>query len=394
MIDRGHEVDIFAGKVNNVKEIHDDVKRYNLLQHTYYYNDLIPKNGFLRLFKGLLYIVKYIPKNPLAILKSLNIFKYKRTALKLNLLFQIIPFLERGPHDIVHCQYGPLALIVLRLKEVFEIKGKLVTSFRGFDVTQTLKENPGIYAELFRRGDLFLPVCKAFRQILIEAGCEGKKIIVHHSGIDLKKLHYTKKVIKKDEKLSVLTIARLVEKKGLPFAIEAIARVAASKRQLTYKIIGDGELRGDLEVLIGKLGIGSIVQLLGWKNEDAVIHLLKSSHILLAPSVTAADGNQEGIPNALKMAMAMGLPIIGTVHSGIPELVEDGVSGLLVPEGNIDTLTVRLLYLLDHPEICSQMGKEGRKKVEESFNINSLNDQLVALYNKLLDRTYSSSIAT
>jgi len=94
------------------------------------------------------------------------------------------------------------------------------------------------------------------------------------------------------------------------------------------------------------------------------------------------------------MAMAMGLPIIGTVHSGIPELVEDGVSGLLVPEGNIDTLTVRLLYLLDHPEICSQMGKEGRKKVEESFNINSLNDQLVALYNKLLDRTYSSSIAT
>ena len=111
---------------------------------------------------------------------------------------------------------------------------------------------------------------------------------------------------------------------------------------------------------------------------------MADAHIFLAPSVTAENGDQEGIPVVIMKAMALGLPIISTDHGGIPELVEDGVSGFLVKERDVDSLTTRLSYLIDNPEIWPAMGRVGRKCVQKHYDINKLNDQLVNLYDRLL----------
>ncbi len=384
LIDRGHGVDIFTEIARSDPEIHEEVKRYNLLERTSYLNN-IPKNIFYRIFEGLIYVVKFLPKYPLAILRSLNIFKYGRRAANLELFYQIIPFLEKGPYDITHCQLGMLGPKALLLKRMGAITGKFVTSFRGYDISRYLHNNSGIYDELFREGDLFFPVCQYFKQRLIEEGCDEKKIMVHHSGIDCEKFKYSNRRRPKGESTKLLTIARLVEKKGVAYAIEAVARLASSGRRIKYDVIGgDGGLRSDLEQLIEDLGVWAYVRLLGWENHDEVLRSLQNAHILVTPSVTATNGDQEGIPNVIKEAMALGLPVISTLHSGISELVEDGVSGFLVPERDVDSLADRLAYLIDHPERWPEMGRQGRNIVKKHYDINKLNDKLVEIYQRLL----------
>jgi colanic acid/amylovoran biosynthesis glycosyltransferase len=107
---------------------------------------------------------------------------------------------------------------------------------------------------------------------------------------------------------------------------------------------------------------------------------MKKTHIYILASVTAQDGNQEGIPVSLMEAMATGLPVISTRHSGIPELVQDGISGFLVPERNVDSLVSKCEYLITHPEQRVEMGRAGREFVEENFNIRKLNRRLLELY--------------
>ena len=118
----------------------------------------------------------------------------------------------------------------------------------------------------------------------------------------------------------------------------------------------------------------------GWRNHDDVIRLMKESHILMAPSITAADGDQEGIPNVAKEAMATGLPVLSTWHGGIPELVENGVTGYLVSERDVEALTERLIHFCDEPDEWTGMGERARAKVEAEFDRERINDDLEALY--------------
>jgi colanic acid/amylovoran biosynthesis glycosyltransferase len=178
----------------------------------------------------------------------------------------------------------------------------------------------------------------------------------------------------------VLTAARLVEKKGIAYAIRAVAEAVRAGRRLNYSIAGDGRMRAELERLIHEFGMERHVRLLGWKSRAEVLSLMRDAHILLAPSVTATDGDEEGIPNVVKEAMAVGLPVISTFHAGIPELVDDGGSGLLVPERDVTGLAERLGYLCDHPERWPEMGRVGRRRIERDFDITRLNDRLERLY--------------
>jgi colanic acid/amylovoran biosynthesis glycosyltransferase len=383
LINLGHDVHIFAEIVGIDIKVHDDYKKYGLLERTYY--PLIPKNKIFRLLKGLFYVIKYTPSNYKVVFRSLNIFRYGRKALSFYLLFLSIQFLEKGPFDIIHCQFGTLGLKAVLLKQIGAINCKVVTSLRGFDVTMTLKEKPGIYSELFREGDLFLPVCQSLKERLIHAGCDEKKIVVHYSGIDCSKFEYSQRHRTNGEHIKVLTIARLVGKKGVAFAIEAVAGLISKGEKILYTVIGDGILYENLKHLIERMGIEQHVKLLGWKTQEETKLLLQESHVLVAPSLTSESGDQEGIPNAIKEAMASGLPVISTFHSGIPELVTDGVSGFLVPERNIGLLADSLAYLIRHPEICNDMGKAGRMLVEQKFDTHHLNNRLEELYLRLLN---------
>jgi len=383
LIDRGHEVDIFAQGKGNTLKIHPDVKKYSLLGRTYY--PKIPSNKFWRVLKAVWLIFVNSHKNPLMILRSLNVFKYKRQALSLRLLYIALLYIDRKPYDIIHCHFGENGLRGLRLRELEFIHGKLITTFHGYDMSIYVKQQGNdVYNILFDKGDLFLPISERWKNRLVELGCGENKILVHHMGVDCGKLSFNMSKSGNGKHVRILTIARLVEKKGVEYGIRAVSELSRKYNNIEYNIVGDGSLRDRYGRLIAELRMGDIIHLLGWKDQEQVYNLIATSHIFLCPSVTSTNGDQEGIPVALMEAMMAGLPIVSTRHSGIPELVQDGVSGFLVPERDVSALVEKLIYLIEHPEIWPEMGRAGRAYVEANYDINKLNDRLVEIYKEVL----------
>ena len=386
LIDRGHKIDIFADIPGYTSQIHEDVKKYNLLGQTCYRYSMMPKNKILRVIKGIGFIIRYVHKYSVPLFNSVNFFKFGRKAASLGLLFQIIPFLEKGPYDIIHAHFGPSGNLSIFLKDLKAIEGRVITTFHGFDMSRYIKDKgDNVYDSLFAKGDLFLPISEYWKNKLIKLGCSKHKIIVHRMGVDTNKFLFSPRKPKNDDKVILLTIARLVEKKGVEYGIKAVAKVMQTHLNVEYRIVGDGPMKRNLEGLIEDLRIVDGVKLLGWKNQEKIVELMKDTDILLAPSVTSKDGDQEGIPVVLMEALAQGLPVLSTLHSGIPELVQDEISGFLIPERDVDALAAKLIYLIEHPEVWSDMGRAGRAYVEKYYDINKLNDQLVVLYQQLLD---------
>ncbi|WP_421655577.1 glycosyltransferase [Leptothermofonsia sp. ETS-13] len=385
LIDRGHQVDIYAHIQGNTTQVHPDVNQYQLLERTYYI-PTIPRNLIGRLFKGIQLFHASRQKNPELVWRSLNFFKHGSRAASLWLLYAITPLLDKEPYDIIHAQFGTDGLTGLSLREAGAIQGKLITTFRGYDISTYVKEKgAGVYRQLFQKGDFFLANCEFFRQAAIQIGCDPARIKVHGSGIDCSRFRFTVRQPSPDGVIRIVTVGRLVEKKGIEYSIRAIAELLKTHPTLEYNIVGDGKLRQPLQRLIDTLGVGDRIKLLGQKSQQALIEILDRSHIFVAPCVTARDGNQDAPVNVLKEAMAMGLPVVSTHHGGIPELVEDGISGFLVPERDVAALGDRIGYLIEHPERWSEMGQAGRTYIETHYDINQLNDRLVELYQQVLE---------
>jgi colanic acid/amylovoran biosynthesis glycosyltransferase len=194
-------------------------------------------------------------------------------------------------------------------------------------------------------------------------------------GVDTNKFIFKPRRPGTDGRVRLLTIARLVEKKGVQYGVEAVARLQRHYPHLEYHIVGDGPLRSDLETQIQRLKMNDNVKLLGWKQQEEIVSLIAEADIFLAPSITAQDGDQEGIPVVLMEALAQGLPVLSTQHSG---------SGFLVPERDSAALAEKLTYLLQHSSLWAEMGQKGRAWVERYYDIHKLNDQLVMLYQNIL----------
>jgi colanic acid/amylovoran biosynthesis glycosyltransferase len=388
LLDRGHEVDVYAYSPRNDPGVHADVKRYNLLEHTCYMTVYasMPRNKIYRLIKGIGRIAIDLYKKPVAVLNSLNFLKFGKSAASLEILYQITPFLDKGPYDIIHCHFGPLGYLGIFLKSVGAVHGQIVTTFRGFDISSYIKRNgEHTYDMLFEKGSLFLCVSEQIKSILISLGCDEQKIIVHRSGVHISESHFSLCHQKIGDKLRLLTVARLVEKKGVQYGIQSVAKLLKRHPNITYKIAGDGYLKDTLQRLIEELNVSNNVTLLGWKTQEQIRELLQEADILLAPSVTSQNSDREGIPGAIVEALAWGLPVLSTRHSGIPEVIQDGESGLLVPERDVDALAEKLEYLIEHSELWPEMGRKGRKYVEEHYDIDKLNDRLVEIYQRLLE---------
>ncbi len=387
LIDRGHEVDIYAEQPGIGTKIHADVTKYNLIHATHYYFQGKPfKNPlwFLNLVRVIIKFCCYY-KNPKTLFKVLRSKRVEKFPVK-TILYAAVSLSGKGPYDIIHCQFGRNGVLGAILRNIGVVKGKLVCTFHGHDISAYIKNyGNNAYRELFAKGDLFLPISEHFKRRLMELGCSEQKIFVHRMGINVNKFACSLHSYRNSSKVRLITIGRFIEKKGIQYALEAVAKAyKRTQSGIEYKLVGDGPLRRDLEELSKKLDIHNIVTFLGWREQDEVVKLLEDTDILLAPSVTAANGDQEGIPVVLMEAMAKGLPVISTQHSGIPELVQDGKSGFLVPERDADALAERLEYLIVHPELRARMGQEGRNHIEECYNIDTLNDRLVGLYKMIL----------
>jgi colanic acid/amylovoran biosynthesis glycosyltransferase len=382
-IERGHQVDIYAEKKGNTEKVHQAILDYHLLDRTYYFTP-IPDNLLWRSILGMgIFWQNFWQDIPMT-LRSLNFFQYGFLALSLRLLYTIIPTFNKS-YDIIHCQFGTQSFRGMWFRQIHAPKAKLITIFRGHDIS-VFVQNRGdrVYDRLFQTGDFFLANCEYFQQKAIEIGCDSQKIIVHRSGLDCSRFIFMSRHFPDDNIIRIATTGRLVEKKGIEYVIRAVAQQLKITPNLEYNIIGDGELKTQLQQLIDELELDRTVHLLGWKNQREIIEILDRSHIFIAPSITAKNGDRDAPINVLKEAMAMGLLVISTLHGGIPELVEDGVSGFLVPERDAEAIAEKLKYIIQHPELWETMGKAGRDRVETCYNLDKLNDKLIYIYQQVL----------
>ena len=389
LIDRGYEVDVYSDRPGNTVQMHPEVREYDLLTKTYY--TAIPRNVIWRSLKGIFLFLFNFYKAPRTVLSSINFSKCDRSRYGdltdwLKPFYLTLPLLKQQPYDIVHCHYGRNGLKAILLKDLGVIDSKIVTAFHGNDISSYLQRHGDrIYDYLFKRGDLFQPISHHWKKKLIELGCNPNKIVVHQMGIDVDKFPPSKGK-SADSKLIIVSIARLVEKKGLSYGIEAVGQLLTKHPQLNleYRIIGDGILKQTLERQIAKLELTEQVKLLGWKERSQIQAIITEADIVLAPSVTSPKGDCEGIPVSLMETMSQGIPVVSTYHSGIPELVEDGVTGYLVAEKDVTSLSEKLEHLVDNPSLRQQMGRLGRDKVVKDYNIELLCDRLDRTYQQLM----------
>jgi colanic acid/amylovoran biosynthesis glycosyltransferase len=384
LIDRGHQVDIYAKRPPKVIKKHRDIDRYELEKHIFYY-PILPRNIILRVLSVLPLAIQNFRTRFQPMLKALNILKHGEAAASMRLFYYTIPFLKKDYHyDIVHCHHGNVGLIGIKLREIGAITGRLITSFHGYDVNviPTLRGD-SVYEELFKKADIITANSNFTISRLLELGCPRELIVRLPVGLDTSLYPFqTRKAPLERSSLKLLTVARLVEKKGIEYSIKAVARVIAKYPIVEYNIVGDGPLRGQLQDLIAEYQLQDSVHLLGWKTKEEVQELYGQAHIFILASITAANNDREGQGLVLQEAQAMGLPVVATLHNGFPDSVIQGKSAFLVPEKDVNALADRLFYLIEHPGNWASMGRIGRKYVEENFDINNLNHQLVDIYKK------------
>ena len=381
LIDRGHVVRIFSLEQRKLEQLHAVIEEYNLLEQVIYCNRA-PSSKFAALSECISTLVSHPRWLGFKGLSSLTRIALAKTGMWGRLAqFRIATAqMQLGEFDIVHCQYGGLGQRVLPLVRSHVINGTLLTSFRGHDLTQRGRYTPEFYAELFEYGTCFMPVSNNLKERLIELGCAEDKISVVRSGINCANFSPQSRHLAPSQTVKLVTVARFVEMKGLAYSIAAVAKLLQQGIPVDYQIIGYGPLQAELETLISKLGATDHIHLRAGMAHELLIKELSDSHIFIAPSVTAENGETEGIPNTVKEAMAQAMPVLATHHSGLPELVSDGQSGYLVPERDVDALYEKLLYLVEHSEEWPELGRVGRRIVTQQYDTDVVGEALVSCY--------------
>jgi colanic acid/amylovoran biosynthesis glycosyltransferase len=375
LIERGHSVSIFAERASRDREVHPDVDRFGLRDLTRY--EELPERFSDRLMR-----LPQAWRARMPFLRALNVFRFGGTAASLRLAWSVGLVDGASDFDIVQCHFGALGLKAALLREIGALRGRIVTAFHGEDITNYPRQFPGnVYEPLFAHGDLFLPISARWNDSLTAMGCPADRIRVHRMGVDLRHFSSRPPDLGRDGPLRIISVARLVEKKGIADAIRAVAGLDADYE---YVIVGDGPLRAELESLARTSGVADRVRFTGSLARTAVAELLRSAAVCLAPSVTAADGDIEGIPVSIMEAMAVGLPVVSTRHSAIDELVEDGISGFLAAEHDVPALTRSLAALAADPALRARMGAAGHAIIAREFDAGVLAGRLEELYGALI----------
>jgi colanic acid/amylovoran biosynthesis glycosyltransferase len=387
LLERGHQVDIFPLQLGRDDVVHPQVREYRLLERTH--PPPSPDLPFsARLGRAVGLAARHLWRTPLPLLRAMDPRRHGWRGPALRVLMEVSPLVGRGAYDVVYCHFGPNGLRAVALERLGALRGPIVTVFHGYDITAYPRsQRLDVYRTLFERGALFLPISQNWRHRLLQLGCPPDRIAVHRMGVDLDRLTPRAPRPGHGGPLRVASVARLVEKKGIEFGIRAVAQLAAAGVPVEYRVIGDGPLAPSLAALAAQLGVGDTISLLGAGSEPEVHAALEWCDVFLCPSVTASDGDQEGIPVVLMEAMARAVPVVATEHSGIPELVRHGETGLLAPERDPAALAAALRALAADPDRAAALGRAGRDRVAALHDARRLADELDGLLRAVAGRS-------
>lgn len=394
LIDLGVDVTIISLNASDKVIFNDEnLKQYNLAKRTIYLlnSNSTKQHKLLKFTSRSFTVIKglLINQNRSAIVKSLNAPLYGQQAKSLLLASIVAKFSKSLNFDVILAHFGFNGVTANQLRELGVLEGKIATIFHGYEVSseQALLQHQKNYQALFKQTELMLPISELWQRKLIELGCAKNKITVHRMGVDLTHFQYSlePKSIElsslEPQNLNVFTVARFTEKKGLKYAIKAMAILKQeAKVKFHYTLAGFGELAGELQQLVVDLNLSDQISFVGEVNSAQVKLYMKSADVFLQPSITAKNGDMEGVPVAIMEAMAMGTVVVSTFHSGIPELITHKNHGFLAQECDENELAQYLTLVALDEKLSKAIAVNARKRIEEVGNIDQLNKDLVKLF--------------
>ncbi|MCB0171422.1 MAG: glycosyltransferase [Anaerolineae bacterium] len=308
--------------------------------------------------------------------------------------FSFARLLRRQHAQLLHVHFGhhswQIGLPLARISGL-----PLVTTFYGYDLSRLPQSDVAWrqrYQDLFRLGACFLVEGPYMAEQLHELGCSTKKTVVQHLGVDLTRFTYRPRELHPGEPLRLLAAGRFTEKKGLVYAVEAIARLAKQGYAVNLTLIGDAGASAENQAAkrcilqaIHANHLQDQVILRGMQPYSELRQAYYEHHVFLAPSVQAADGDNEGgAPVTVIEAAATGMPVVGTNHCDIPEVVQHGVTGLLAPERDSTALADHLAWFYHNSNQLRQMGVMARQHIETEYNAARQGERLAEIYDKVL----------
>ncbi len=284
----------------------------------------------------------------------------------------------RRPVDLIHFEFGTLAIDRMYLKSILNCK--IVVSFRGYDLNYYKLNQPNVYNEVWEQADGFHFLGKDLLQRAITRGYPNNKLNflippAIDTGLFSPEPTETHKL--QTSNIRIVSTGRLVWKKGYEYALLAIKQLVNEGHDIHYTIIGDGPLHTALVFAIHQLKLEHHVTLAGKCSQQEIKQYLQHSDIFLHPAVS------EGFCNAVVEAQAMGLPVVCTNADGLAENIEDGITGYVAPIYDAPALAAQLTKLISQPDLCMQMGLNGRKRVLQYFELSTQINSFVSMYHTL-----------
>jgi colanic acid/amylovoran biosynthesis glycosyltransferase len=358
-----------------------ELKKYNLPNRTLYLNQINEDSiSPLRIFLNRLRLtIKGLvqPATALKATKALRWWRYGHQSKSLLLASIAAQHNQTLGFDVILCHFGFNGVLANKLRDIGVLDGKIATIFHGYEISAkvALQRYKQDYHRLFKQTSMQLPVNTLWQQKLIELGCSEQKILVQRMGVDLNLFRF-QPIHAISDCLQIFTVARFAEKKGLEYGLRALALLGEGIN-FHYNLAGFGELADSLKSLVRELKLERNVSFLGPLNQHQVIEQMQAADIFLQPSITATNGDMEGVPVAIMEAMAMGAVVVSTMHSGIPELLIHGQHGLLSEERDVKGLKDNICQLYDDPNLYAQIRLNARNRIEQMASVHKLNQQLL-----------------
>ena len=284
-------------------------------------------------------------------------------------------FVKKNKINVVLAEFGPAAIQIKGA--CYKLNLPLIVHFHGYDISRydTLAKYSSLYSELFKQVFAIIVVSKEMEEKVLRLGASAEKIIYNPCGVDVEKFYplstdniYSKCKGPKIEKPVFMFIGRFIEKKSPVNTIKAFAKALSEMPGAKLIMYGEGPLLPDAKILAKDLGVETAVEFRNSCKHEDVPKLLCSAHIYVQHSITATNGDSEGTPVTILEAGACGLPVISTRHAGIPDVVIDQETGILVNEGDIDGMAQAMVSLTKDSERCISMGKKAREYISLNYS--------------------------
>ena len=299
---------------------------------------------------------------------------------------KLLSVLSEARARLLHIYFGHIGVHLLPLIQAWT--NPSIVSFHGADVMVDMNKLAYRKAtlQMLDAVTLVLVRSESLRRAVVDLGCNPEKINIQRTGIPLEEFPFRERAVPKNGKWQFVQAGRLIEKKGLPITLRAFSTFLKQHPNAMLTIAGEGPLLPELRRFAGESGIADRVSFTGFVSQERLREIYYRSHIFVHPSQTGRDGNQEGIPNSMLEAMATGLAVFATEHGGIPEAIQNGVSGVLVPERDEEALARVLLNAAQDPGLLSRIARAGAEAVRKNFDLSAQAKRLEEIYLRMIAR--------